>query len=104
MQCMAKCKCFQSKLDRVVAECIGLRSRLLDRAITAVFNAEFQDLGVKLSQVNVLIAVGKLEPARPADVARALHLEGSTLSRNADRLSASGYLSLETGEDARTRC
>ena len=80
-----------------------MRARLLDRAITGVFNAELQEHGVKLSQLNVLIAVARLEPAPPARVARALNLEGSTLSRNADRLRASGYLDVEAGEDGRSK-
>ncbi len=101
---MAAPKKLRNQIDQIAKECIGMRSRLLDRAITAVYNAEMHDLGVKVSQVNVLIAVGKLEPARPGDVALALHLEGSTLSRNADRLRASGYLDLAPGEDGRSRC
>ncbi len=96
-------KAFRARVDRVARECLGMRARLLDRAITGVFNASLEEFGIKLSQMNVLIAVAKLEPARPADVARALCLESSTLSRNAERLRASGYLAVVPGDDARSR-
>lgn len=100
---MPGARSFRSKVDRIADECLGMRARLLDRAITSVFNAAFDELGVKLSQLNVLVAVAKLEPARPGDVARALHLEQSTLSRNAERLRASGYLEVDPGDDGRSR-
>ncbi len=84
-------------------ECIGMRARMLDRAVTGVFNAGLEGLGVKLSQLNVVIAIAKLQPAAPSDVARALHLEASTLSRNAERLRASGFVAVVDGDDARSR-
>jgi DNA-binding MarR family transcriptional regulator len=96
-------RALKRKIRRISEECVGMRARLLDRAITGVYNAELEPLGVKLSQLNVLIAVARLEPAPPAKVAWALNLEGSTLSRNADRLRASGYLDVELAEDGRSK-
>lgn len=80
-----------------------MRARMLDRAITAVFNAEFEPLGVKLSQLNVLVAIARLEPAPPAALARALHLEASTLSRNAERLRTAGHIDVQRADDGRSK-
>lgn len=102
IQAMPRRSPLDKKIDRIAGECLGMRARRVDRAVSAIYNELFAELGVKLSQLNVLIAVGKLEPARPAEVARGLALESSTLSRNADRLRARGYLDVLQGEDARS--
>jgi len=80
-----------------------MRTRMLDRAVTNVYNARLDEFGIKLSQMNVLIAIAKLSPAAPGTIAQGLHLEASTLSRNVERLRGHGYVEVVAGDDARSR-
>jgi len=84
-------------------DCLGARLRLLTRFVTAVFDASLRPLGVKPSQLNVLVLVALLEPVRHETVCRLLHLEKSTLSRNVERMEARGWLAGAPGSDARAR-
>ena len=49
-------------LDRVAGECIAVRVRLINRVITALYDAALRPHGVRVSQGNILVAV----PTEPA--------------------------------------
>ena len=91
------------QVDRIAASCIAVRLRLLNRVVTNLYDAALRPLGLKVSQMNVLVAVAKLGVARPARVSELLHLDLSTLSRNVDRMMAKGWLEAVVEEDARTQ-
>ena len=88
-------------IRRVGPECLGFRARLLSRAITAVYDDAFADVGLKVSQFSVLNAIASREETRPAELAKVLGMDDSTLSRNVARMRARGWLLLQTGEDDR---
>lgn len=91
-------------VDTVARECIAVRVRLLNRAVTNLFDDALRPLGLKVSQMNILVAAAKLGVARPADVCRHLHLDVSTLSRNVDRMKARGWLEVvPNAADARAQ-
>ena len=90
-------------VETIAGECIAVRMRLLNRAVTRIFDEALRPLGVKVSQLNVLMVVAKLGPVSPGDVARRLHLEKSTLSRNVERLRARGWLEVSRGPTERRR-
>lgn len=88
----------------IARECIAVRVRLLNRAITNLFDDALRPAGLKVSQMNILVAAANLGIARPADVCRHLHLDVSTLSRNVDRMKARGWLEVVPDErDARVQ-
>jgi DNA-binding MarR family transcriptional regulator len=60
-------------------------------------------LGLKVSQLNLLVVTAKLGVAQPAQVCDILHLDTSTLSRNVERMRAKGWLEVVPAEDARTQ-
>ena len=91
------------QVDRIAASCIAVRLRLLNRVVTNLYDAALRPLGLKVSQMNVLVAVAKLGVARPARVSELLHLDLSTLSRNVDRMMVRGWLEAVPEEDARTQ-
>ena len=91
------------QVDRIAANCIAVRLRLLNRVVTNLYDAALRPLGLKVSQMNVLVAVAKLGVARPARVSELLHLDLSTLSRNVDRMMARGWLEAVPEKDARTQ-
>lgn len=91
-----------SQVDAVARDCIAVRTRLLNRVITNLYDEALRPLGLKVSQMNTLVVTAKLGVARPAEVCRILKLDTSTLSRNVERMRARGWLDLVPAEDARS--
>ena len=92
----------KARLRRIGRECIGVRLRVTNRVLTRVFDEALRPFGVKLTQMNVLVAIGNLEPVRPGDLCRRLELDASTLSRNVDRMVQQGWIRSEPGADLRS--
>src|SRR5512146_801296 len=90
-------------VDDVARECVAVRLRALNRVITNLYDEALRPFGIKVSQMNILVATAKLEVARPAALCRILQLDASTLSRNVERMRARGWLEVVPGEDARTQ-
>jgi DNA-binding MarR family transcriptional regulator len=86
----------------IAGECIAVRVRLLNRALTRMYDAALRPLGLRVSQMSVLVAVARHGRARPGDVCRALSMDKSTLSRDVERLKARGWLETAAGDDARS--
>ena len=66
-------------------------------------DAEVGKTGLKGTQYSLLSCVYKLGPLRPGDLARAMKVDASTLSRNLKPMVAAGWLSLDSGSDGRSR-
>src|SRR5262245_48456875 len=90
-------------IETVSKTCIAVRLRLLNRVVTNFYDDALRPLGLKVSQLNILIVTGKLGLARPAQVCDILQLDASTLSRNVERMRAHGWLEVVPQEDARTQ-
>lgn len=91
------------QVDKIAKTCIAVRLRLLNRVITGIYDSALRDLGVKISQLNILVVAAKLGIARPAQVCEILQLDTSTLSRNVERMKAKGWLRVVPDEDARAQ-
>src|SRR5205807_4645474 len=92
-----------SSIDTIARNCIAVRLRLLNRVVTNFYDDALRPLGLKVSQLNILIVTARLGLARPIQVCDILQLDTSTLSRNVERMRAHGWLEVVPGEDARTR-
>jgi DNA-binding MarR family transcriptional regulator len=92
-----------SSIDTIAKTCIAVRLRLLNRVVTNFYDEALRPLGLKVSQLNILIVTAKLGLARPAQVCDILQLDTSTLSRNLERIRAHGWLEVVPDEDARTQ-
>jgi DNA-binding MarR family transcriptional regulator len=90
-------------IDTIARTCIAVRLRLLNRVVTNLYDEALRPLGLKVSQLNILIATAKLGLARPAQVCEILQLDASTLSRNIKPLQTHGWLEVVPGDDARTQ-
>jgi DNA-binding MarR family transcriptional regulator len=90
-------------IDKVASECVGVRLRTLNRVITDIYDDALRPLGLKASQLNILIVTAKLGLARAGQVCEILQLDASTLSRNAKPLQAHGWVEVVPGEDARAQ-
>ena len=93
----------QKSIDNIASECIAVRLRILNRTVTSVYDDALRPLGLRVSQMNILVAAGKLGLARPADVASRLHMDVSTLSRNVERMKSRGWLETVPDEDGRAQ-
>src|ERR1700722_2833846 len=92
-----------SNLETVSKTCIAVRLRLLNRVITNFYDEALRPLGLKVSQLNILIVTARLGLARPTQVCDILQLDTSTLSRNVERMRAHGWLEVVPEEDARAQ-
>ena len=92
-----------STIDTIAKTCIAVRLRLLNRVVTNFYDDALRPLGLKVSQLNILVVTAKLGLARPAQVCEILHLDTSTLSRNVERMRAHGWLEVVPDEDARAQ-
>ena len=90
-------------IDTIAKTCIAVRLRRLNRVVTHYYDAALRPLGLKVSQLNILVVTAKLGVARPAQVCAKLDLGVSTLSRNVDRMRAHGWLEGVPDADARTQ-
>src|SRR6516165_1294370 len=93
----------KSSIDTIARTCIAVRLRLLNRVVTNFYDDALRPLGLKVSQLNILIVTAKLGLARPAQVCDILQLDASTLSRNVEPLQTHGWLEVVPEEDARTQ-
>ena len=86
-----------------VQGCTNLKLRQLMRRVAQHYDAEVGKTGLKGTQYSLLSCVYKLGPLRPGDLARAMKVDASTLSRNLKPMVAAGWLSLDSGSDGRSR-
>ena len=88
--------------DFIAQECIGVRMRLLNRVVTKIYDDALRPLGIKTSQLNILVVTARLGLARPAEISSRLKMEISTVSRNVDRMRTRGWIEVIDDErDAR---
>lgn len=83
--------------------CTNLKLRQLTRRVTQLYDLELAKAGLKTTQYSLLSHVLKMGPVRPADLAQAMTLDASTLTRNLKPLVDAGWVELAAGEDARSR-
>ena len=91
----------QEIINKAGLECLGFKTRLLSRVVTAIYDEAFATVGLKVSQFSLLNAIANRRETHPAALAKFLEMDESTLSRNVARMCARGWLRLEPGEDDR---
>jgi DNA-binding MarR family transcriptional regulator len=83
--------------------CTNLKLRQLTRRISQFYDSELARAGLKTTQYSLLSHVLKLGPIRPGDLAQAMKMDASTLTRNLKPLLAAGWVELAAGLDGRSR-
>ncbi len=83
--------------------CTHLKLRKLMRQVAQHYDAEVGKTGLKTTQYSLLAHICRLGPMRPVDLARAMKLTPSTLSRNLHPLVNAGWVVVQAGGDARSR-
>jgi DNA-binding MarR family transcriptional regulator len=95
-----------SKPDpRTLAEaarvCACFNFRKASRAVTQLFDSALQPGGLRSTQFVILVAVGADGTARLPELARALNVDRSTLTRNLQPLARNGLLKVREGRSER---
>ncbi|MDM0111924.1 MarR family winged helix-turn-helix transcriptional regulator [Variovorax sp. J22R133] len=83
--------------------CTNFKLRRLMRQVARHYDAEVAHSGLKTTQYSLLTHVLHLGPIRPVDLAKAMSIEASTLTRNLKPMVDAGWLTLGEGADARSR-
>lgn len=83
--------------------CTHLKLRRLLRSVARWYDEDLRDLGLKGTQYSLLSFVLKMSPVRPGELAAALGMDASTLTRNLRPLVAAGWVEQQAGDDARSR-
>lgn len=91
----------KEQADRIASSCLAVRVRMLNRTITGIYDDALRPFGIKVSQMNILVAAAKMGLARPVHLCRALQIEVSTLSRNLDRMKKKGWIEVVAEDDKR---
>ena len=83
--------------------CTNLQLRQLMRRVAQHYDAEVGKTGLKGTQYSLLSYVVKLGPIRPGELAQAMMVDASTLTRNLKPLIDAGWVTLTAGSDGRSR-
>jgi DNA-binding MarR family transcriptional regulator len=78
-------------IEEIAQACVLMRTRLISRVLTAIYDAELRSFGVGAPQFALLVLIGSLEPVTRADIGRYLHQDRSTLTRNLKLLISEGW-------------
>jgi DNA-binding MarR family transcriptional regulator len=87
----------------IAAECLALRARVLNRAISSIYDRALARHELKVSQFNLLVAISGHPGVLASRLVEALCIDESTLSRNLERLRKRGWIEIEASADSRSR-
>jgi len=83
--------------------CTNHKLRQLMRRVGQHYDAQLAASGLKTTQYSLLSHIVKLGPIRPGELARAMKMDASTLTRNLRPLVDAGWAQIGAGPDARSR-
>jgi DNA-binding MarR family transcriptional regulator len=78
----------------IAAECLAVRLRAVNRAVSALYDEALRPYGLRVGQMNLLVAVARIGVAIPAALCRVLQMEKSTLSRDLQVMCRNGWLTV----------
>lgn len=86
------------------AECLCMASRRAARTVTRAFDRRLRPFGIRATQFSAVVMVSLRGALTIGELAEALGVERTTLTRNLELIEAKGWVKIETGdEDARAR-
>lgn len=84
--------------------CTCYRLRKASRKVTALYDAELAALGLTVTQLNILAMLSDGQARPMSNLAAALGMDASTLTRTMRPLMSRGAVEAAPGEDRRQRC
>jgi DNA-binding MarR family transcriptional regulator len=82
-------------VDKLAQECLGVRLRMIHRAVSAIYDDALRPHGLRVGQMTILVAVAYIGSVKPGRLCRVMHMEKSTLSRDMAVLQRKGWLEVE---------
>lgn len=92
-----------SPVDEIASNCLALRLRLIHRRVNALYDEALRPYGIRIGQLNLLVAIALMEPATASALAKQLHIDRSTLSRDLERLVENGWVGSTPDVDRRSQ-
>lgn len=89
--------------DAMPRGCTNLKLRQAARLASRHYDEHLRPAGMKITQYSLLSHVVAMGPVRAGDLAAAMQLDASTLSRNLQPLVDAGWANVAPGADARSR-
>jgi len=83
--------------------CTNFKLRQLTRRVSQHFDRIVASAGLKTTQYSLLSHIERLGPVSPGELARAMTMDASTLTRNLKPLLKLGWAELGPGVDGRSR-
>lgn len=83
--------------------CTCFNLRKATRALTQIYDDALRPVGLRANQVAILTISKAMGPIGMSDLASALVMDRTTLTRNLKPLHEAGYLESQPGEDKRRR-
>ncbi len=100
---MAKAQTTTALAEATPRGCTNLKLRQLTRRVSQHYDRIVGAAGLKTTQYSLLSCVTRLGPARPGDIADAMEMDASTLTRNLQPMVANGWIEVGPGADGRSR-
>jgi DNA-binding MarR family transcriptional regulator len=83
--------------------CTSFKLRQLTRRVSQHYDRVVGECGLKTTQYSLLSHIDRLGPVRPSDLAAAMAMDASTLTRNLQPLLERGWARVGPGADGRSR-
>ena len=83
--------------------CTSFKLRQLTRRVSQHYDRVVAGCGLKTTQYSLLSHIERLGPVRPSDLAAAMAMDASTLTRNLRPLLEHGWAAVGPGADGRSR-
>jgi DNA-binding MarR family transcriptional regulator len=84
--------------------CLLMRTRLISRVITGIYDEKLQPFGIGSAQFALLVVIYQIGPATRAEIGRFQHQNRSILTRNLKVMLAEGWIEeVKYQADARSR-
>ena len=83
--------------------CTNFKLRQLTRRVSQHYDRVVGECGLKTTQYSLLSHIERLGPVRPSDLAAAMAMDASTLTRNLQPLLEHRWAAIGPGNDGRSR-
>lgn len=81
--------------------CVNAKLRKLHRLLNTAYQNKINPFGLRGSMLSILFIIGKMKGVNQKNIADALVLDQSTMSRDLKKLIQKGWVTKSTGKDSR---
>ena len=93
----------RKKCTEILEVCVALQLRKASRLVTQLYNERLRGIGVRSTQVPILLTLALTESAPITLLAQQLVMDRTTLGQNLKPLQTEGLIEVAPGEDRRKR-